>query len=52
MCICLFQVLQAEAEAADKKWEELNHTFSSLISWIHAGTAHLLSKELEKERSR
>ncbi|MCJ8731019.1 hypothetical protein PDJAM_G00191190 [Pangasius djambal] len=46
------QALQCEAEEADKKWEELNHTFSSLIGWIHTGTSYILSEELEKERLR
>ncbi|KAB5582142.1 hypothetical protein PHYPO_G00183770 [Pangasianodon hypophthalmus] len=46
------QALQSEAEEVDKKWEELNHTFSSLIGWIHTGTSYLLSEELEKEKLR
>lgn len=52
MANCISQALQSESEEVDTKWEELNQAFSSLNGWIHTGTSHLLSEQLEKERLR
>ncbi|TSV02079.1 Nesprin-2 [Bagarius yarrelli] len=50
--ISKLQSLHTESEEVDKKWAELDHTFSSLTGCIHSGTSDLLSEELQKERLR
>ncbi|KAI4887840.1 hypothetical protein NFI96_010087 [Prochilodus magdalenae] len=52
VCALTKQVLQAEAEEIDRRWEELHQTLCTLAGGIHTSTSQSLSSQLEKERAR